>query len=75
MTSRVFSPVVKALAASCFGAIFAMALSFPLRAQDRLTVLLDQYQHEADPVRKARVLSKLGDDQVDGGQGTIEVGG
>lgn len=39
---------------------------FPaLIAQDPLTVALGQYQHEADPVRKARDLAKLGGDQVE----------
>jgi hypothetical protein len=37
----------------------------PLGAQDRLTVALAQYQHEGDPIRKARMLAKFGDDQVD----------
>ena len=45
-------------------AVAALALGVPLRAQDRLDGLLAQYQHEADPIRKARVLAKLGDDQV-----------
>jgi hypothetical protein len=44
--------------------VTAMTPAGPLRAQDRLDGLLAQYQHEADPVRKARVLAKLGDDQV-----------
>jgi hypothetical protein len=37
----------------------------PLPAQDRLAEDLARYQHETDPVRKARVLAKLGDAQVD----------
>ena len=52
------------MAAVCLGGVAALALPAPLRAQDRLDGLLAQYQHEADPVRKARVLAKLGDDQV-----------
>jgi predicted nucleic acid-binding Zn-ribbon protein len=52
------------VAASCLAAITALALPAPFRAQDRLDSLLAQYQHEADPIRKARVLAKLGDDQV-----------
>lgn len=52
------------MAASCLAAITALALPAPFRAQDRLDSLLAQYQHEADPIRKARVLAKLGDDQV-----------
>ena len=39
-------------------------LGAPLAAQDRLAVELAQYQHEADPVRKARDLAKLGDEQI-----------
>ncbi len=52
------------LAAGCLVAIAALALAAPLRAQDRLAGLLAQYQHESDPVRKARDLAKFGDDQV-----------
>jgi hypothetical protein len=36
-----------------------------LAAQDRVAEDLSKYQHEADPVRKARDLVRLGDDQVD----------
>jgi hypothetical protein len=46
-------------------AIAALALAAPLAAQDRLAVALAQFQHETDPVRKARDLSKLGNDQVE----------
>jgi hypothetical protein len=53
------------MAASCMTIIAALALAVPLGAQDRLAGLLAQYQVEADPVRKARVLSKLGGDQVE----------
>ena len=56
--------MVKKLAVFCMGTIVAVAIGAPLRAQDRLAGLLAQYEHEADPVRKARLLSKLGDDQV-----------
>ena len=55
---------MKKLAVFCMGTIVAVAIGAPLRAQDRLAGLLAQYEHEADPVRKARLLSKLGDDQV-----------
>jgi hypothetical protein len=47
------------------GVIAVLAPAAPVGAQDRLAGLLAQYQVEADPVRKARVLSKLGDEQVD----------
>jgi hypothetical protein len=46
-------------------AFVMLAASLPLRAQDRLSAELVQYQREADPVRKARVLAKMGDDQVE----------
>jgi hypothetical protein len=43
----------------------ALALLVPLAAQDRLAVDLARYEQETDPVRKARALVKLGDDQID----------
>jgi len=45
--------------------IAALALCAPLAGQDRLAEDLAKYQHETDPVRKARALAKLGDEQVD----------
>jgi hypothetical protein len=45
--------------------ITALALCVPLAAQDRLAEELAKYQNESDPVRKARVLAKLGDEQID----------
>jgi hypothetical protein len=45
--------------------IAALALCAPLAAQDRLAEDLAKYQHETDPVHKARALAKLGDEQVD----------
>jgi hypothetical protein len=45
--------------------IVALALCVPLAAQDRLAEELAKYQSESDPVRKARALAKLGDEQVD----------
>jgi hypothetical protein len=45
--------------------VAALGLCVPLAAQDRLADDLAKYQHEADPVRKARALAKLGDEQVD----------
>jgi hypothetical protein len=48
---------------------FAMLLVlavFPLLiAQDPLAAALAQYQHESDPVRRARELGKLGDEQIE----------
>jgi len=49
----------------CTAAIAALALFAPLAAQDRLTVDQARYDQETDPVRKARALVKLGDDQID----------
>jgi hypothetical protein len=47
-------------------AVFAaLALNAPLAAQDRMTEDLAKYQAESDPVRKARALAKLGDEQVE----------
>ncbi|HEX4643913.1 MAG TPA: hypothetical protein VH161_10610 [Candidatus Acidoferrales bacterium] len=46
-------------------ALVALALCAPLAAQDRLAEDLARYQHETDTVRKARVLAKLGDEQID----------
>jgi hypothetical protein len=45
--------------------ITALALCAPLAAQDRMAEDLSKFQHETDPVRKSRVLAKLGDEQVD----------
>lgn len=46
-------------------ALMALALCAPLVAQDHLAEDLARFQHETDTVRKARMLAKLGDDQVD----------
>jgi hypothetical protein len=46
-------------------ALVVLGLGLPLGGQDRLAALLDQYRHENDPVRKAHLLVKLGDDEVD----------
>jgi len=43
----------------------ALSLCSVLAAQDRLSEELARYQHEPDPVRKSRVLVRLGDEQVD----------
>jgi hypothetical protein len=43
----------------------ALSVCLSVAAQDRLADNLTKYQHEPDPVRKARLLAKLGDDQVD----------
>jgi hypothetical protein len=47
-------------------ALFAtLAMCAPVAAQDRYEQELTRYQHEPDPVRKARELAKLGDPQID----------
>ena len=48
----------------CTAVVVALALLMPLAAQDRLAVELTRYQQETDPVRKARALAKLGNDQI-----------
>jgi hypothetical protein len=57
--------MMKAPAKIRIALITALSLCCPLAAQDRLAEELAKYQHEADPVRKARALAKLGDEQVD----------
>ena len=42
----------------------ALAVTLPLAAQDRLAENLARYQTETDPVRKAKALAKLGEEQV-----------
>src|SRR5260370_42507435 len=49
----------------CTATIAALALFTPIAAQDRLAADLARYEHETEPVRKARALAKLGDDQLD----------
>jgi hypothetical protein len=51
----------KTLAAS----LSILLLCVPLAAQTRLDVTLARYQHETDPVRKARQLAKLGGQQME----------
>ncbi len=58
----------------CTAAIAALALFAPLAAQDRLTVDRARYDQETDPVRKARALGKLGDDQIDEARKQIKDG-
>jgi hypothetical protein len=52
----------------------ALAVTIPLAAQDRLAENLARYQSETDPVRKARALAKLGDDQVDQAKKQLKAG-
>jgi hypothetical protein len=46
-------------------ALLILSLCAPLGAQDRLEAALSQYLHEVDPVRRARLLAKFGDEQVE----------
>jgi hypothetical protein len=48
----------------CLAVIAGLALFAPLPAQDRLAIDRARYEQETDPVRKARALVRLGDDQV-----------
>jgi len=48
-----------------FAMLAALAICATLAAQDKLAENLARYQHEADPVHKARELAKLGDEQID----------
>jgi len=59
------SPMTTMPAKIRIAVIAALALCAPLAGQDRLAEDLAKYQHETDPVRKARALAKLGDEQVD----------
>jgi hypothetical protein len=45
--------------------IAGLSMCSAVAAQDRLADDLAKYQHESDPVRKARLLAKFGDEQVD----------
>ena len=54
--------------------IVTLAPVASLSAQDPLAGLLAQYQYEADPVRKARVLSKLGDGQIEEARKELKAG-
>jgi hypothetical protein len=56
---------MKAAAKIRIAAIAALGLCVALAAQDRFAEDLARYQNENDPVRKARALAKLGDEQVD----------
>jgi hypothetical protein len=49
----------------CTAAFAALALLAPLAAQERVSADQARYDQETDPVRKARALVKLGDDQID----------
>jgi hypothetical protein len=51
-----------------------LALFAPLAAQDRLAADRARYEQETDPVRKARALAKLGDDQVDQARRQLKAG-
>ncbi len=48
----------------CATVVFGPALVAPIAANDRAAAELARYQQETDPVRKARALVKLGEEQV-----------
>jgi hypothetical protein len=52
----------------------ALTICAPLAAQDKLTDDVARYQHEADPVRKARELAKLGDEQIEFAKKQLKTG-
>jgi hypothetical protein len=54
--------------------IAALALCGGLFAQNRLEDDLAKYQHEPDPVRKARILAKMGDAQVESARKELKDG-
>ena len=54
--------------------IAALAFCCALAAQDRLTEDLARYQHESDPVHKARALVRLGNDQVEHAKEQLKAG-
>jgi hypothetical protein len=64
------SPILRV----CAAAIVSLALIAPLAAQDRLSVDSARYEQEPDPVRKARALVKLGDDQMDESRKRLKAG-
>ena len=45
-------------------ALFVLPLCCQIRAQDPLAAAIAQFEHEPDPVRKARELARFGDDQI-----------
>ena len=55
---------LSAMLRMCATVVVALALLMPVAAQTPLAVELKRYQRETDPVRKARALAKLGDDQI-----------
>ena len=63
---------------SLFQAALAMvactALETAVRAQDRLSQYLTQYQNETNPVRKARLLGQLGPLEIDKARMTFKAG-
>ena len=56
---------MKASAKIRLATIAALSLCGALAAQDQLSADLARYQHETDPVRKARELARLGNEQVE----------
>jgi hypothetical protein len=57
-----------------FAIFAALVICAPLRAQDKLAEDMARYQHEVDPVRKARELAKLGDEQIEFAKKQLKTG-
>src|ERR1700730_17176733 len=58
----------------CITLVATVVLSAPAVAQDRLAADLARYEQEADAVRKARALVRLGDDQIDEARKQLKAG-
>jgi hypothetical protein len=56
---------IPAMLRMCTAALSALVLLTPLAAQERPSTDQARYDQETDPVRKARALVKLGDEQID----------
>ena len=54
--------------------VAALSLCCALAAQDRPADELARFQHEPDPVRRSRLLVKLGDEQVDVAKRQLKAG-
>ncbi len=64
-----------ALAIICVMMVASPALCASVAAQeDRLAEDLAKYQHETDPVRKARDLAKFGEEQIDAARKQLKAG-
>jgi len=55
-------------------ALLMLGIGLRLTGQDRLAAQLEQYLNEKDPVRKARLLVKLGESEVDQAKKQLQSG-